>query len=62
MENYAFCCFLGMAMGSIASFFIDGESIDDTLKLIKTEVKPHEIAMLTDFGLANDDDAIDKGG
>jgi len=48
-------------MGTIAGLLITGDSIEDTLAQIKTEVKPHEVRLMTEFGIANDDGDIDKG-
>jgi Ca2+-binding EF-hand superfamily protein len=51
---------MGVAMATIASFFIDVGSIEDTLKEIKKPVTKLEIDMLTEFGLADEDGEIDK--
>lgn len=51
---------MGIAMATIASFFINVGSIDDTLNDIKKPVTKLEIDMLTEFGLADNDGEIDK--
>ena len=51
---------MGMAMATIASFFINVGSIEETLQDIKKPVTALEIEMLTEFGLADEDGEIDK--
>lgn len=51
---------MGLAMGTLASFFISSRSIDDTLNDIKAPITEEEIKMLTEFKLANTDGEIDK--
>ena len=59
-----YCAFgiplMGVAMATIASFFIRVGSIEDTLKLMKKPVTKLEVDMLTEFGLADEDGEIDK--
>ena len=52
---------MGMAMATIASFFIDVGTIEEALQDIKAPVTQKEIDMLTEFGLADNDGEIDKG-
>ena len=60
-----YCAFgipvMGIAMATLASFFINVGSIEDTLKDVKAPVTKQEIDMLTEFGLADEDGEIDKG-
>ena len=40
---------MGIAMGTIASFFIDTGSLDETIKKIREPITVTEIDMLTEF-------------
>jgi Ca2+-binding EF-hand superfamily protein len=51
---------MGVAMATIASFFINVGSIDDALQDMKKPISKEEIDMLTEFGLADEDGEIDK--
>eukprot|EP00602_Paraphysomonas_sp_CaronLab_P008509 CAMPEP_0185030350 /NCGR_PEP_ID=MMETSP1103-20130426/17268_1 /TAXON_ID=36769 /ORGANISM="Paraphysomonas bandaiensis, Strain Caron Lab Isolate" /LENGTH=173 /DNA_ID=CAMNT_0027565435 /DNA_START=633 /DNA_END=1154 /DNA_ORIENTATION=- len=51
---------MGIAMATLASFFIDGGDLDDAVRKIKQPVTEKEVLMLTDFDIANDDGVIDK--
>jgi Ca2+-binding EF-hand superfamily protein len=51
---------MGVAMATIASFFIDVGSIEDSLQDIKAPISQEEIDMLSEFGLADNDGEIDK--
>jgi hypothetical protein len=51
---------MAMAMGTLASFFIHSNSIEDTLEQIREPVDETEVQMLTDFDIANNDGEIDK--
>lgn len=51
---------MGIAMATFASFFIDTGSIDSTIEAIRAPVDVEEVAMLTEFGIADDDGEIDK--
>jgi len=59
-----YCAFgvplMGVAMATIASFFINVGSIEDTLQDMKKPISKQEVDMLTEFGLADDDGEIDK--
>jgi hypothetical protein len=59
-----YCAFgvplMGVAMATIASFFINVGSIDDALQDMKKPISKEEIDMLTEFGLADEDGEIDK--
>mmetsp|Transcript_12749 Transcript_12749/g.20758 ORF Transcript_12749/g.20758 Transcript_12749/m.20758 type:complete len:502 (+) Transcript_12749:85-1590(+) len=59
-----YCAFgvplMGVAMATIASFFINVGSIEDTLKDMKKPISQEEVDMMTEFGLADDDGEIDK--
>lgn len=49
---------MGIAMGSIAGFFISSESVEDTLETIKGAVTDEEIAMMSKFGIDDGDGEI----
>jgi hypothetical protein len=59
-----YCAFgvplMGVAMATIASFFINVGSIEDALQDMKKPISKEEIDMLTEFGLADEDGEIDK--
>lgn len=59
-----YCAFgvplMGIAMATLASFFIDVGSIEEALHEIKAPVSEVEIDMLTEFGLADEDGEIDR--
>ena len=41
---------MGVAMGTIASFFIDTGSVEDTIEQIRLPITEKEVHMLTEFG------------
>jgi hypothetical protein len=49
---------MGIAMGSVASFFISTESVEDTLEVIKGSVTDEEIEMMCKFGIDDGDGEI----
>jgi Ca2+-binding EF-hand superfamily protein len=51
---------MGVAMATLADFFISGNNIDDTIKKVKERVTEKEVDMLSEFALADDDGKIDK--
>lgn len=51
---------MALAMGTLAGFFIESNTIEETLQQIREPVDETEVQMLTDFELANNDGEIDK--
>ena len=51
---------MGVAMATLASFFIETGSIEETMEQIREEVTKEEIDMMQSLGLADSDGEIDK--
>jgi hypothetical protein len=51
-----------MAMGTIAAFFFQTDTISDSISSLKEPITEEELKMLTEFNLADSDGELDKTG